>query len=322
MKLLDYEKFVTFLDNHFGSSSNREARLVGPDREVDSGYSDIVRFFGESHVDPELVEIHYQQEEFRFSDRTIAEFAEKMAGLLRSQGRLYDGPKVACVVEEKLVSEPFRLTLQPCDYALFAGTCLSLDYPDDSFGKYETLREYYIARNTQDGLSRLPLPACVGICGLLGIRDTGDTGPRLLFMHRSSQLASLENSTGPSAAGSVDYSRTFQTLAELIRSSMQQEVEEELGLRPSELRVIPLAYAREIFRGEKPQLFCLLETDLNETVIEDRLTAVPPPREFSDYLFAAADKDICLSMDTIETLNHEARMNFYLAQEYVSTLRN
>ena len=47
--MLDQSKLAPFLNKHFADT--RHERLVGPTRQYDSGYIDIIRFFGGQAVD-------------------------------------------------------------------------------------------------------------------------------------------------------------------------------------------------------------------------------------------------------------------------------
>ena len=119
-------------------------------------------------------------------------------------------------------------------------------------------------------------------------------------------------------AGSVDYAEDYGNLAKLIDRSLGAEISEELNLRPDEYEIIPLAFAREIFRGEKPQLFCLVKTSLSRIEIAERLSALDPDaREFDSFDFVAIDRDR-VSLDSwLAAVNHEARMNYHLVEEYL-----
>ena len=138
----------------------------------------------------------------------------------------------------------------------------------------------------------------------------------LVRVTRSSTLASLENTVGPSVAGSVEYSDEYGNLSELIERSMGKEVEEELGLSRQEYRVHPLAYAREIVRGNRPQLFAVVETPLSRRQMVERISALSlSAREFSAFEFVPLDRGR-LSQSDIAPLNFEAKMCYYLWEEW------
>jgi hypothetical protein len=308
-----------FLARYFSGSGMREERLVGKDRLYDSGYYDIIRFFGPDAVKPSHIEIALTPGRFIFSDSRIKEFAERVAALLRSEGRLYDGPAVMKLSGLDLYTYPQTISLQECSYDDQAGSCFALDLPDPSFKKWGgTLREYYKSRYPTTDLEQNPLPICLGICGYL-VTESPD-GPKLFQVRRSGWLASLEDSYGPSVAGSVDFTTDHARLSNLIEGSLGAEIAEELGLQAEEYDINPLAYAREIFRGEKPQIFCFIETKLTERELSERILALRPERqEIDSFDFVP----ITLKRDArdawLESINHEARMNYYLVEEYLET---
>ncbi len=144
-----------------------------------------------------------------------------------------------------------------------------------------------------------------------------EQGERYLFqVRRSAKLASLESSGGPSVAGSVDYSTEYSTLADLMSRTLSLEVTEELGLREGEFSIVPLAYGREIYRGERPQLFCLITTPLSRAEIIKRIEAVKDEaKEFDSYQFSRFDSKADFDL---AGLNLEARANYYFVHEYLT----
>ncbi|MBU8933968.1 MAG: hypothetical protein KOO62_08160 [candidate division Zixibacteria bacterium] len=313
--LLDYDKLTDFIDRYFGSSEDQEVRRVGRNRSYDSGYFDVIRFFGSERIDPEAVEIKYEPGEYCLINPTIRKFAEKIETCLRQQGRIYDGPLVMQVAAANMSESPFSITVKACTYGVFAGSCFALDEPDplfDGFGG--TLREYYKRMTPNSVLESHPLALCIGVCGIL-IAET-PARSRLLLVHRSGNLASLENSVGPSAAGSIDFTTSCRTLAELSRWSLSQEIREELGLADHEFSIEPLAWAREIVRGEKPQLFCLIRTSLTEDELSIRLRSSLPAEEFDSFEFVELSDGLPEALYNTRA-NHEAMMNCLLVEEYL-----
>ncbi len=307
MQDLDYEKFADYLSRHYSSDASRQARLVGSARQHDSGYAVIRRFFGPESIDPEETFIRYLPGSFVVTDPVVVAFSKEVAAQLATAGRLYDGPPATAIVEEELESEAPFVTIQACDYGLFAGCCFALDRPDQRFGpEWETLREY------THGKPNL-LPGCIGVCGLLRTADNS-----LLIVTRAGHLASLENAEGPSAAGSVDYGEHYGRLSDLIFTSMHDEISEELHLDSGEYDVVPLAYAHELFRGGKPQVFCLIETTLHKDAVRSRLDSVTQPKEFDSYRFIRLDRRYRASVEDLDGLNHEALMNYFLLEEFVA----
>ncbi|MFH2049209.1 MAG: hypothetical protein ABIJ12_07160 [bacterium] len=305
---LDYRKFFDFLNEHYSSEESIKARLVGTKRDYDSGYFDIVRYFGSDAIDPQDVKIKYLPDQYELKDQQIAKFAREIENKLREQGRMYDGPFVTRAILDGFYE---RIILQKCRYGTFAGSCFALDEENDIFGEYRTLRNYYINQK-YSGLEDHPLALCLGICGVLIFRDQNKK--KCLLMERSGNLASLENSIGPSAAGSVDYSEKYKTLDELIIDALGSEIQEELNLTSEEYKITPLAYAREIFRGEKPQIFCMIESSLTIDEISKRLDSIKKPEEFTSYQFVDLNDIISQKIKP----NHEALMNCFLIEEYLN----
>ncbi|MEA2031265.1 MAG: hypothetical protein U9N55_06695 [candidate division Zixibacteria bacterium] len=322
--LLDYEKLEDFLDKYFGSPHAREARMVGINRLYDSGYFDIVRFFGEDKINPDKVEIHSLPGRYELSDQKIKEFSGKIESQLRKQGRLYDGPDAMRLKAVNLTDSPYYISIQACNYGIFAGCCFGLDQPDQLFDSNgSTLREYYKQITLSTNLETHPLAMCLGVCGMVVVDKNGDEETNdiqqkrryLLLVHRSKHLASLEDTIGVSAAGSVDFTTSCQTLSELSKRSLSQEIEEELGLAPNEFTVEPLAYAREIFRGEKPQLFCLIKTPLSVEELTHKLQNPQQQSEFDSFEFIPMSDDLIGTLRQME-VNHEVMMNSLLLEEY------
>lgn len=316
MNYLNYSNLPAFIERYFSKPGMRAQRLVGVEGIYDSGYYDIVRFFGPHAAKPENIRIEYLPKPFVFSDSNIREFATHAEQRLRLEGRLYDGPGAVRIVGLDLSVYPQTMTVQECAYGDQAGTCFALDLPHPVFRKWGgTLREYYKARYPSTALDQNPLAVCLGICGYLNVRE-GDS-EYLLQVHRTAKLASLENSLGPSVAGSVDFEADYSTVEDIISRSLGEEIGEELNLGPDEARIVPLAYAREIFRGEKPQLFCQVRTPLTREDIAVRLDSIEPSkREFDHYEFVTVHSKRHSMEHWLESLNHEARMNYYLLEEY------
>jgi hypothetical protein len=311
MAYLDYDKFDAFIRRYLWRQEDRQARLVGRESDYDSGYYDIVRFFGPDAADPREVSIAYEPRMFRVNDALVADFARDIERSLREEGRLYDGPPATAVIREQFSGGSPTISLQACEYGLFAGCCFALDHPDRRFDDAGgTLRDYYHKAGCV-------LPPCLGICGLLKTAEPDGTA-KILLVHRAKHLASLTGSVGPSAAGSVDFREGFKTLGDLIGEAMTLEVFEELRLDPSEYEIRPLAWARELFRGEKPQLFCLLESPLSSESGAERLRSLLKRPEFDRFGFAPLAADGTLVEENRRILNHEAMMNYFLMEEYLA----
>jgi len=173
MKYLDYSRMDDFLRRYFNSPEEIAARMVGGDRKFDSGYSDIVRFFGDNAVDPGDVAIDYLPDQFEFGDQTIARFAHQMAEAFRKEGKLFEGPAAMKVAECNLKARPYRIAVQECSYEAQAGSCFALDYDHQLFeGMGGCLRNYYKREYPSSELKDNPLAICLGICGYLLIEES------------------------------------------------------------------------------------------------------------------------------------------------------
>ncbi|UCC44434.1 MAG: hypothetical protein JSU65_00445, partial [Candidatus Zixiibacteriota bacterium] len=110
----------------------------------------------------------------------------------------------------------------------------------------------------------------------------------------------------------VDFATGYNSLQDILTVQLGKEMIEELGLSSAEYRITSLAYSREIFRGERPQLFALAECGLSRPQLATRLESLPVARrEFDSYEFVDFGS-------SAEGLNHEAAMNHALIAEYLS----
>jgi len=314
MKYLDYSKLAAFRAAHF---PKHNFGRVGKGGEYQSDYIDIVRFFGPERINPSNVLIRYDDYPFEIQNPLIDSYAGDVAESMRRAGRLHDGPTVMKLVASDIRGESPSLAVQPTDYALQAGTCFALDLLHCSFEAYGgTLRDYYRRDCETPTVDNNPLAICLGVCGSLVV-DEGEKS-YLLSVRRSRHLASLESSIGPSVAGVVDYSTDHDNLGALISSAVGAEIEEELNLRQGEYEIVPLAWAIELFRGERPQIFCLIRTTLNSEQLRRRLESIPArKREYESFEFVPLNVGAMPEQKHIESLNFEARMNAFLAEEYL-----
>jgi hypothetical protein len=309
----DLNEILSRFPDSYGS---RADRLAGHSARTDSGYYHIARFFGENSINPSDITLEIVPGTYRIPDPLIQQYAAEVADDLRSQGRLYDGPGVTGLLTDAPSNENRRLRLQKTGYADFAGTCFALDRPHELFAEDGgTLRAYYLDRYGHLAPAERPLANCIGVCGYLLLEDNGCA--YILQVTRAGKLATLADTLGPTVAGSVDFNPAYKTLSELAVGHLGAEIEEELALSAAEYRVRPLAFAREIMRGDNPQVFCLIETALSLSDITVRLESIPQvKREFSSYRFLSMDDQDTLPKETVETLNFEARMSYLLMEEY------
>ena len=289
-------------------------RLAGVPPRL-TGYYDIVRFFGKGKCNPQHVSIRYDSDYYHFNDPLIARFSEQMAAQMKKAGRLYQGPSAMHVVNVEFSECEPSILVAPCNYGLQAGSCFALDYQHEIWrGQGGTLRRYYLGRQTVSTTGQSTLATCLGVSAWLTVRDGHERA--LVILRRADHLASLAGTVGPTVAGSVDYSTKWQNLYEVLIDSLQQETKEELALTPEEYNIIPLAYGLEIFRGERPQLLALIETELDTATVAQRLQSIPEDkREFESFEFVPLN-DFALSAHLEDRLNHEGMFNMLLCQEY------
>jgi hypothetical protein len=222
------------------------------------------------------------------------------------------------LVASDLAGSAPSIIVQPTDYDLQAGTCLAMDMPHAFLDNHcGSLRNYYRHDCADPTVPNNPLAICLGVSGSLIIDEGGDR--YLLNVERSSRLASLGGTIGPSVAGGVDYATDSSNLAELIDAALGAEIEEELNLRGGEYDIEPLAWAIEPFRGERPQLFCLIRTLLDRKELTARLESIrDEQREYASFEFVPLYAGLIPEQSVLDAMNFEAKMNFYLAEEFLS----
>ena len=316
MMYLDYSKMPEFLAEHFGE--RRSDRLAGVQRRYDSGYHSVVRFFGPDRVDPSDIAVNYLNTPWSLADPIISEYAEEMEKRFRAEGRLYDGPPAMKLAACDLETSPRSITVQPVNYGLQAATCFALDHPHKLFEAYGgTLRDYYRRDRTTLSVTDNPLAICLGVCAYVIVEERGRA--YLVQVKRSGHLASLENSLGPTVAGVVDYVQGYTNLTALTLASLTSEISEEIDMRRAEYKIVSLGWGLEIFRGERPQIFCVVRTGLERMELAERLEAIAPAnREFDSYEFHRLYGGALVDRKIFDSLNVEARMNYLLLEEYLS----
>ncbi len=316
-KYLNHEKLPAILERHYGDEKMRRARAVGAQRQFESAYFDFVRCFGPCAVAPRDIAIDYQEAPFEFRDPLIREFSNHVEKELRAEGRLYTGPQAMKLISFDPRAERPSMRVQPANYGDKAGSCFALDLHHRLFEPWGgTLRHYLLKSDPSHCLAKNPLAICLGVAGCLIVSEP--EGDFLLEVRRSGKLASLEDSYGPSVAGSIDWSTDCKTVEELIARGLSAELHEELGLERGEYEMIPLAYAREILRGERPQFFALVKGKLTREELRHRLETIPEgKREFSSFQFLPLSGGR-LEFELIVRLNFEAQVCYYLLEEYLA----
>jgi hypothetical protein len=311
---LDHEKFPRLLEQSYAGEAMLRARAMGRNCQYLSGYFDTVRFFGPGAVSPERIRISRRPEPFTFTDELVAQFSRQIEASLRASGRIYDGPQAMKLVSASFDASGGELVVQPANYGDQAGSCFALDCPSDLFAEFGgTLRQYLLGKNPLHQLVANPLAICLGVAAYAVVIEEGKR--YLLQVERSGKLASLESSLGPSVAGSVDWETDSTNLSQLMTSALESEAKEELGWSSHEYQLVPLAYAREILRGERPQLFAYLSTTMSRKEIIRRLESIPESdREIAGYSFLSLDSGM-LTEGRTAPLNFEAKAAYHLLEE-------
>lgn len=309
MSYLAYDRLAEFVSRAYPGEEARAKRMVGSARRYESAYVDIVRFFGEGGISPAQIEIEYLPDGFHFTDSRIAEYAREIAEKMRAEGRLYDGPLATRLASLDLKSSPMKAVIQAMDYAEQAGSSFALDLRHELFAEYGgTLREYLYREYRVKGKAENPLAVGLGVCAMVLIE--GAASHYVLIGKRGKHLASLEGSIGPSVAGSVDFRGGYRNLDDLLRQSLTQEVEEEIGLRPNEYSIWSLALATEVMRGERPQLFGLVTTQLPREEVLSRIAGLSGKPELEDARL--------VKFEEVIGLNYEGWMSYWLAEEVLA----
>ncbi len=316
MKYLDSSKLPGFIEANFGGRDH--SRQAGVQRQYDSCYHSLVRFFGPDRIDPSDIAVNYLPAPYSLTDPIIAEFAEEIEQRLRAEGRLYDGPPAMKLASCEMSAPPRSITVQPVSYGLQAATCYALDYQHELFKDHgRTLRNYYRHNHKKLAVADNPLAIGLGVCAYVIVEERGRA--YLVQVKRSGNLASFENSLGPTVAGAVDFATGYPNLSALTMASLMAEVNEEINLRPAEYKIVPLAWGLEIFRGERPQIFCVIKTGMERMEVAARLESIDPTaREFESYEFHRLYGGALIDRKIFDSLNVEARLNYLLLEEYLS----
>jgi len=315
MAFLDYSRFRQIVDGYFDRFHDAPEVATQPaNREY--GYIEVSRFFGENAVDPAAIAVRRLAEEFEFSDRKIARFAAEIEAAMRAEGRLSAGPPVMKLAEADLDGDTPSLTVQPCPYGFQAGSCFALDSQDPLFeADGGSLREYYLDQYRSRRTENSPLAICLGVAACVVAGSKRDR--TVLVGRRTARLASLESSFGSAVSGSVDFPVAGDSLARLTQNATTAEAAEELQLTPEEYRFVPLGYAREVFRGERPQLFGALMLNLTRNELDTRLSRLDPEVcEFDRFEWLSVGERDFSPGHLLSQLNYEGQMNLELLREY------
>lgn len=315
MPYLDYNRWLSIVRDFFRRfEDSPELKSTSVNRSC--GYFEIFRFFGPDGIDPRDVSVEMQSEPFEFSDDRIARFAAEIERTMIAEGRIHAGPDILKLVDADLTGARKSLTVQPCRYGYQAGSCLALDFEHSQFDELGgCLREYYLSQYPSRAVCDNPLAICLGVSACVVVQQEGVE--RVLIVRRSARLASLASTFGPSVAGSVESGHLRDNLFELMQRAVAAEATEELHLAPTEYRLVPLAYGREVFRGERPQVFAALMTDLSIGELSERWDSLDPEtKEFDDFVFLPLADDPGSDDRVTEQINYEAAMNLQLLREY------
>lgn len=106
---------------------------------------------------------------------------------------------------------------------------------------------------------------------------------------------------------------------DLFKHSTIKEIKDEMGLDPSQYRLFPIAIARELPRGGKPQLFWVALTDLSTAELAEFARNAREKREFlfpdaGDVFESFSDN----SQDDVERFTYEGWAALWLSQKFIS----
>lgn len=231
-----------------------------------------------------------------------------------------------------------EIIVQLADYFDQVATNLTLDWASgrlDNVEGHPTLRSA-IERPRDGRLLGLSDSAWANTLGVAAFLYTGDR--RIFIPIRGSEQA-IMNGAGQlhcSASGVFQLDQAYAQGSgvgasmsfEFLTACMRRGILKELYLADHEYDLIPPAFAREIARGGKPQLFFAATTALTLADVLTRLRGAPEPWAFSDEsrlpvglpvtAWLARREDIEFERSIIEQcFTYEGWMGYLLMREYL-----
>jgi hypothetical protein len=129
-----------------------------------------------------------------------------------------------------------------------------------------------------------------------------------------------------SVSGVLEPSKTMafgrQTF-DVFRPGTEAELLSEMGLHPNEYNLYPVAFARELPRGGKPQIFWVAVTNLSDEQIRDRMAKAEEASEFvpSDE-FDFFQQELDYYKTVADRFTYEGLAAFLFTEAFIDTNRD
>jgi hypothetical protein len=180
-----------------------------------------------------------------------------------------------------------KIHIQPATYFDQVATNLTLDWASGVLGEDPllTIRNDY--EKAHNGLIT-PLRSSI-LSNTLGVAAivVNPNTKEVLIPIRGNEQAIMDNGLGKfhcSASGVFAWNENdtiTNTLSfDFFCKGIEKEIKSEIGLRPEQYSLIPLAFTRELVRGGKPQLFFIAETTLDIASIQSEMKMAEESWEF------------------------------------------
>jgi len=182
-----------------------------------------------------------------------------------------------------------KIYIQPATYFDQIATNLTLDWASGVLGEDEslTIRNHY-EKNHNGLLPPLESSILANTLGVAVIVVNPNT-KEVLIPIRGNEQAIMNEGIGKfhcSASGVFAWDESDnikKTLSfDFFSQGMEKEIEREIGLKPEQYNLIPLAFTRELVRGGKPQLFFIAETLFDIKTIKSAMKMAEESWEFID----------------------------------------
>jgi len=182
-----------------------------------------------------------------------------------------------------------KIYIQPAAYFDQIATNLTLDWASGVLGEDEslTIRNHY-EKNHNGLLPPLNSSILANTLGVAVIVVNPNT-KEVLIPIRGNEQAIMNEGIGKfhcSASGVFAWDESDnikKTLSfDFFSQGMEKEIESEIGLKPEQYNLIPLAFTRELVRGGKPQLFFIAETLFDIETIKSTMKMAEESWEFID----------------------------------------
>ena len=242
--------------------------------------------------DVDELEVFFIDAKFKVPDYLI-EHSEKAVELFKSLKKIRINDKSGewqndySIRITKLDLAENKIYIQPATYFDQIATNLTLDWASGVLGedKSLTIRNNY--EKDHNGLLT-PLRSSI-LANTLGVAVilVNPNTKEVLIPIRGNEQAIMDNGLGKfhcSASGVFAWNESDNienTLSfDFFSKGMEKEIESEIGLKPEQYNLIPLAFTRELVRGGKPQLFFIAETTLDIGNIQSEMKMAEESWEF------------------------------------------